>query len=44
MLILQLNGVAEFGSNPLEALRRSITGYRQQTPQSTINNDPLVAN
>ncbi|HUO44104.1 MAG TPA: LPS-assembly protein LptD [Burkholderiales bacterium] len=33
---LELNGVSQFGSNPLELLRRSIGGYSRQTAADTF--------
>jgi len=36
---LQLNGVSNIGSNPLEVLKRNIGGYARQAPQSTGTDD-----
>ena len=35
-LQIELNGLARFGTNPLELLRRSVPGYQQ-------TNDPTVS-
>ena len=40
---LELNGVSQFGSNPLELLRRSIGGYSQQPAAPPVATDPLAA-
>ncbi len=36
---LELNGLSKIGSNPLELLRRNISGYYQHEPQSTRPED-----
>ena len=36
---LELNGVSKIGSNPLDLLRRNISGYYRQDLQSTRPGD-----
>ena len=38
---LELNGVSRIGSNPLDVLRRSISGYSRQPMQSTRPDEPF---
>lgn len=43
MLLLELNGVTELGSNPLQLLRRNIAGYAPLTRAgANVNDDPLI--
>jgi len=42
-LQLELNGLSKIGSNPLELLQRSISGYYRQDPQSSPAEAPFPA-
>ena len=38
---LELNGLSKIGSNPLELLRRSISGYHREEPQPARRDAPF---
>jgi LPS-assembly protein len=38
---LELRGVSQIGSSPLEVLRQNITGYQKTTDQRTLGFNPF---